>query len=150
MGTRSICSRHLSRASLEWATGIEPSRAGCRRQGRITIPTEFRKRLNIDDEPLFLVSLVDGELLIVPVRGPNQNESSAWLREFHEVYAPIREEILRHGISEEEVSADIDAAIAGVRAEQRAERRSAGERVDDDTEDQVGQHAQQRANNNCG
>ena len=38
----------------------------------------------------------------------------------YEYFAPVREEILRRGISEEEVNADIDAAIAEVRAEQRA------------------------------
>jgi hypothetical protein len=44
------------------------------------------------------------------------------LLKLYEYYAPVREEILARGIPEEEVNADIDAAIAAVRAEQRANR----------------------------
>lgn len=47
-------------------------------------------------------------------------KGSPWLRELYEYFAPVREEILARGISEEELFADIDAAVAEVRAEQRA------------------------------
>ena len=92
------------------------------RGGQITIPVEFRKSLGIDQETMLRVTLVDGELRIRPVRVDDPSKGSPWLREFYEYFAPVREEILARGISEEEVNADIDAAIAAVRAEQRAKR----------------------------
>ena len=51
---------------------------------------------------------------------PKEGKGSPWLRELYEYFAPVRDEILARGISEEEINADIDAAIAEVRAEQRA------------------------------
>lgn len=89
------------------------------RQGRITIPAEFRTQLGIDERTMFLVSLVGDELRIIPVRIPEADDDSRWLDELYAAFAPIREDILRRGISEEEINADIDAAIAEVRAEQR-------------------------------
>ena len=62
----------------------------------------------------------DGELRLKPVRVANEPQGSPWLRELYEYFAPVRQEILDRGISEEEVNADIDAAIAAVRAERRA------------------------------
>jgi hypothetical protein len=52
--------------------------------------------------------------------GESTAKGSPWLRELYEHFAPVREEILARGIPEEEVYADIDAAIAAVRAEKRA------------------------------
>jgi hypothetical protein len=49
-----------------------------------------------------------------------QGKGSPWLRELYEYFAPVREEILARGITEQELNADIDAAIAEVRAEERA------------------------------
>jgi bifunctional DNA-binding transcriptional regulator/antitoxin component of YhaV-PrlF toxin-antitoxin module len=92
------------------------------RGGQITIPAAFRKELGIDGETMLRMTLVDGELRIKPVRMTEAPKGSPWLRELYEYFAPVREEILRRGISEEEVNADIDAAIAEVRAEQRAKR----------------------------
>ena len=93
------------------------------RKGRTTIPADFRRQLGIDEETMVRMSLIDGELRIVPLRGPDPVGISDWLRELYDFYAPVREEILRRGISEEVVNADIDAAIAAVRAEQRAKKR---------------------------
>jgi bifunctional DNA-binding transcriptional regulator/antitoxin component of YhaV-PrlF toxin-antitoxin module len=93
-----------------------------RRGGRVTIPAAFRKALGITDETPLRMSIVDGELRIKPVRVAESSQGSPWLRELYEYFAPVREEILRRGISEEEVNADIDAAIAAVRAERRARR----------------------------
>ena len=45
-----------------------------------------------------------------------QPAGSPWLKELYEYFAPVREEIIARGISEEEVNADIDAAIAEVHA----------------------------------
>ena len=92
------------------------------RGGQITIPAAFRKELGIDENTMLRVTLSDGELRITPIRMEELSQGSPWLRELYEYFAPVREEILRRGISEEEVNADIDAAIAAVRAEQRAQR----------------------------
>lgn len=92
------------------------------RSGQITIPAEFRKRLRIDQETLLRITLDDGELRIRPVQVTEPQRGSPWLRELYEYFAPVREEIRARGISEEEVNADIDAAIAAVRAEQRAKQ----------------------------
>jgi AbrB family looped-hinge helix DNA binding protein len=92
------------------------------RGGQITIPAAFRKELGIDENTMLRVTVTDGELRMTPVRMEEATEGSPWLRELYEYFAPVREEIVRRGISEEEVNADIDAAIAAVRAEQRAQR----------------------------
>jgi bifunctional DNA-binding transcriptional regulator/antitoxin component of YhaV-PrlF toxin-antitoxin module len=92
------------------------------RGGQVTIPAAFRKELGIGDDTMLRMTLVDGELHITPLEVSEPTKGSPWLRELYEYFAPVREEILRRGISEEEVNADIDAAIAAVRTEQRATR----------------------------
>lgn len=94
------------------------------RGGRITIPAEFRRRLGINQESLLRLTLDDRGLHITQVQVVETGAGSPWLRELYDMFAPVREEILERGISEEEVNADIDAAIAEVRREQRATRRS--------------------------
>jgi bifunctional DNA-binding transcriptional regulator/antitoxin component of YhaV-PrlF toxin-antitoxin module len=92
------------------------------RGGQITIPVEFRRALDIDEDTMFRMTLADGRLQIEPVNVDESSKGSPWLRELYEYFAPVREEILARGISEKEVNADIDAAIAAVRAERRAKR----------------------------
>jgi|SRR5688500_18856815 len=90
------------------------------RGGQVTIPVAFRKELGIGDDTMLRMTLVDGELRIKPVHIAEPSVGSPGLRALYEYFAPVREDILRRGISEEEVNADIDAAIAEVRAERRA------------------------------
>ncbi|MBA2596948.1 MAG: AbrB/MazE/SpoVT family DNA-binding domain-containing protein [Chloroflexia bacterium] len=94
------------------------------RGDEITIPTEFREELGIDDNAMVLLTIVDGELRIRPVHfNTNPSEQgSPGLRALYEYFAPVREEILASGITQEELFADIDAAIAEVRAKRRARR----------------------------
>jgi bifunctional DNA-binding transcriptional regulator/antitoxin component of YhaV-PrlF toxin-antitoxin module len=89
------------------------------RGGQVTIPAAFRKELGIDEETMLRMTLVDGELRIVPVHMTEPTKGSPGLRALYEYFAPVREEIRARGISQEELYADIDAAIAEVRAEQR-------------------------------
>lgn len=91
------------------------------RGGKIPIPAAFRKELGIDDESLVQIIIVAGELRIRPAHARDTEEGSPGLRALYEYFAPVREEILARGISEEEVNADIDAAIAASRAERRAQ-----------------------------
>ena len=91
------------------------------RGGQVTIPAAFRKELGIGDETMLRMTLVQGELRIRPVQIADEpGEGSPGLRALYEYFAPVREEILARGISQEELHADIDAAIAEVRAEQRS------------------------------
>jgi len=93
------------------------------RGGQITIPVEFRKRLGITESTMLQVRLDDGELHIRPVQLSETAEGSPWLQELYAYFAPVRQEIIDRGISEDEVNADIDAAIQEVRALRRAARR---------------------------
>ena len=92
------------------------------RADELGIPQEFREALGIEETTRVFLLAVDGTLHIVPVRSgqhPAENGSPG-LRALHEDFAPVREEILARGISEKEVNADIDEAIAASRAERRA------------------------------
>lgn len=101
--------------SLQMTKIVRPLRGG-----QVTIPAAFRKELGIDNETMLRMTLIEGELRIKPVQVSEAPKGSPWLRELYEYFAPVREEILASGVSEEEVNADIDAAIAAVRAERRA------------------------------
>jgi bifunctional DNA-binding transcriptional regulator/antitoxin component of YhaV-PrlF toxin-antitoxin module len=89
------------------------------RGGQITIPAAFRKELGIGDDTMLRMTLAEGELRIKPVQIVDPGVGSPGLRALYDYFAPVREDILRRGISEEEVNADIDAAVAEVRAERR-------------------------------
>jgi bifunctional DNA-binding transcriptional regulator/antitoxin component of YhaV-PrlF toxin-antitoxin module len=87
------------------------------RGGQITIPVEFRRELGIDADTLLRMTLENGELRIVPVKVTENTTGSAWVREFYEYFAPVREAIAKAGYTSEEINADIDAAIKAVREE---------------------------------
>lgn len=98
--------------------------------GQLTIPAEFRREWGLGDDDFLLLTLEGDELRLKPLHldeagddGPRADEGSPWFRALYEYFAPVRQEILGRGISEEEVNADIDAAIAAVRAERRATSR---------------------------
>lgn len=93
------------------------------RGGQITIPVEFRKRLGITESTMLQVRLDDGELRIKPVQLTETSDGSPWLQELYAYFAPVRQEIIERNISEDEVNADIDAAIQEARALRRASRR---------------------------
>jgi bifunctional DNA-binding transcriptional regulator/antitoxin component of YhaV-PrlF toxin-antitoxin module len=83
------------------------------RNGQVTIPAAFRRRLGIDEDALLQISLVAGELRIKPVQVTERPAGSPWLKELYERFAPVREYAARY--SEEEINADIDRAVANVR-----------------------------------
>lgn len=84
------------------------------RSGQVTIPADFRRQLGIQANTLLQVTLVAGELRIKPVRVAEHDQGSAWLKELYDRFAPIREEASKY--REEEINADIDRALADVRA----------------------------------
>jgi bifunctional DNA-binding transcriptional regulator/antitoxin component of YhaV-PrlF toxin-antitoxin module len=89
-----------------------------RRKGQVTIPDEFRNELGIEENSL-RVSVAVGELRIKPVEVRDATKGAPWLRELYEYFAPVRQEILEKGYTEEEVNDAIDEAVRAVRAEQR-------------------------------
>ena len=90
------------------------------RGGQVTIPAGFRKQLGIREDTLLQMTLSDGALHITPVRVQAEGPGSPWLRDLYATFAPVREEIAASGVTETELDADIDAAIAAVRAKRRA------------------------------
>ncbi len=89
------------------------------RNGQITIPAEFRARLEITEQSLLELVLVGDELRLKPVRvTPAKN--SEWARELYETFAPVRAETAKQ--SEKQVNADIAKAVAAVRRKRRARR----------------------------
>lgn len=86
-------------------------------KGPITIPDEIREALGIEDDSLLRLTVEDGELRIKPLPVHEQEEGSPWLRELYDYFAPVREEILAKGYTEDEVNAAIDEALREVRAE---------------------------------
>lgn len=46
------------------------------------------------------------------------DRGSSWLRELYEYFAPVREEALEKGHTEDEINTVIDEAVRAVRAEQ--------------------------------
>lgn len=85
------------------------------RSGQITIPAEFRKRLGITEHSMLQMTIAEGELRIRPVELKERRAGSAWLRELYDYFAPVRQEAIDKGYSDEEINADIDAAITAVR-----------------------------------
>lgn len=92
------------------------------RSGQITIPVEFRKELGITQESLLQVSLEGQELRIRPVEVRETSQGSPWLRELYEYFAPVRQEAIERGYTEEEINEAIDEAIRAVRREHAARR----------------------------
>lgn len=90
------------------------------RGGQITIPAEFRAKLDIDERTLLQITLAGQELHIRPVRVTDATPGSAWARELYDLFAPVRKEAARH--SEKEIDADIDRAVAAVRRKRGSRR----------------------------
>ena len=79
------------------------------------------RAMGVSQEELF--ADIDAAIAEVRAQKREGNDSTAtkgadWLDALYEGYAPIRQNISARGISSEEINADIDAAIAEVRADQ--------------------------------
>ena len=91
------------------------------RNGQITIPAEFRQKLQIDENTLLQVILDGDELRIRPIQVTQATVGSEWARELYDPFAPVRKEAAQR--SEDEVNADIHKAVAAARRK-RAKSRS--------------------------
>jgi AbrB family looped-hinge helix DNA binding protein len=94
------------------------------RNGQITIPKEFREALHLGSEDMLAVTLQDGKLQIETVRPMPRGSGSQWAKDLYDLYAPVRQSYAESGMSEEEINAELDAAVRDARAEQ-AKRRGA-------------------------
>jgi AbrB family looped-hinge helix DNA binding protein len=84
------------------------------RNGQVTLPSEFRKRLGITDDSLLEVEL-DGDTLHLRVLSVQKTAAgSPWFKELYELFAPMREEAEKY--SEEEIDEAIDEAVQESRA----------------------------------
>ncbi|MBM4417777.1 MAG: AbrB/MazE/SpoVT family DNA-binding domain-containing protein [Chloroflexi bacterium] len=90
------------------------------RGGQITIPSDFRRELGIDEQSYLKITLGEGELRIAPLRVSVQPKGSGWPKELYEQFAPARQAATGH--TEGEVNADIDRAVADVRRTRAARR----------------------------
>lgn len=91
--------------------------------GSLILPGNIVRAAGLDTGELLTVYAEDGELRIVPAGDGAQSSTTNPIAELYDYFAPVRDEVLAQGISEEEINADIDAAIAEVRAEARARQR---------------------------
>lgn len=82
--------------------------------GAVTLPPEVVRAAGFEDGVELQVSVDKGELRLVPVHD-EADDLSPGLRGLYEYFAPVREEVLESGISDEELYALIDDAIAASR-----------------------------------
>lgn len=86
------------------------------RSGQITIPAAFRQQLGIDETTLLQVTLDGDELRIRTIRPASSTVAgSPWLKDLYSAFAPVRAEVVASGLTESEVNALIDEAVAGAR-----------------------------------
>lgn len=83
------------------------------RNGQITIPAEFRRRLGIDEDSVLRMTLEDGELRLTPLHAVQTIGGSRWLSDLYDLLAPVRDEGMQY--EEEEIDRAIDAAVKAVR-----------------------------------
>jgi bifunctional DNA-binding transcriptional regulator/antitoxin component of YhaV-PrlF toxin-antitoxin module len=90
------------------------------RSGQITIPVEFRSKLDIDEHTLLQIVLMGQELRIRPVKVTGTDTGSFWASELYDLFAPVRKEAGKH--SEKDIDADIGKAVAAVRRKRAQSR----------------------------
>ena len=83
--------------------------------GQITIPDEFQHELGIAEDSMLQLTVIDGELRIRAVKGLPAAQAPLWVKKAYDSLAPVREEAIEAGYTEEEINATIDEAIAAVR-----------------------------------
>ncbi|MEW6405552.1 MAG: AbrB/MazE/SpoVT family DNA-binding domain-containing protein [Chloroflexota bacterium] len=83
------------------------------RRGQITIPAEFRRRLDIKDDTLLQLTLRQGKIEITPVVAAPV-AGSAWARGLYDVFAPVRQ--AAKAMDEGEIDALIDEAVEEARS----------------------------------
>lgn len=83
------------------------------RSGQITIPSEFREKLGIDEDSFLQINLIEGELRIKPVRLTQIAGDSLWFKKLYGEFATVRKEARKY--PEKELDKTIDKAVKAVR-----------------------------------
>lgn len=83
------------------------------RSGQITIPSEFREKLGIDEDSFLQINLIEGELRIKPVKISQNAGDSQWFKKLYDEFTPVRKEAKKY--TEKEINKSIDKAIKAVR-----------------------------------
>jgi len=107
-------------ATTERTPTAKPKLVRSLRSGQITIPIEFRRELGIGTDTMLQARIEDGELRLRPVAVGNEGRGSWWLRELYDYFAPVRQEAIDKGYTEQQINDVIDEAVAEVRAERAA------------------------------
>jgi antitoxin component of MazEF toxin-antitoxin module len=87
--------------------------------GKVSIPEDFLEEWGIANGAALKVQLEEGTLRLVPLDPEEEARRKHPFVALYEWFAPTREHVQASGISQEELYADIDAAIAEVRAAAR-------------------------------
>lgn len=88
--------------------------------GKITLPTDILVKLGFEEGSAVSLRLVEDAIQILPTAEAETSPGGNPIAEVYDWFAPTRAHVLAQGYSEDEINADIDAAIAEVRAEARA------------------------------
>jgi AbrB family looped-hinge helix DNA binding protein len=88
-----------------------------RGRGQITIPASIRRELGIEPETMLAMTVEGDELRIKPLHLTERAVGSPWFKELYELFAPVRQEAIDRGYTEEEINSWIDEALRASRAE---------------------------------
>ena len=88
--------------------------------GSIVIPAEFAEELGVTQETELRVVLDGGEVRVRPIAERDQGRDTQWLRDLYDLFAPVRQEAIDRGYTDEEINSWIDQAFGEVRADQDA------------------------------
>jgi bifunctional DNA-binding transcriptional regulator/antitoxin component of YhaV-PrlF toxin-antitoxin module len=83
--------------------------------GKLVIPDEFQRELGIGEDSTLQLTVENGELRIRAVQEIPADQVPAWVKKAYDALAPLREEVIEAGYTEEEINGTIDEAIAAVR-----------------------------------
>lgn len=87
-------------------------------KGQVTLPADVRKKTGLKRGDLVSVTATEGGVLIMPVE-VREAKGSPWLRELYDYFAPMREEAVAKGYTEEQIDAAIDDALREARTSRR-------------------------------
>lgn len=87
--------------------------------GKVTLPKDLLDAWGVANGATLEVQLEEGTLRLLPLDPDEERRRKHPFVALYEWFAPTREYVAACGYTEEEINADIDAAIAEVRAEAR-------------------------------
>ena len=87
--------------------------------GKITIPEDLLEEWGVANGATLKIKLDEGALRLVPLDPEEEARRKHPFVALYEWFAPTREKIQESGLSQEELYADIDAAVAEVRGAAR-------------------------------